>query len=839
MLSFNLQNFINKFAMPKPMTYRERYDWHTFEDVVSGSCESWNNLVKDVPTAISTLNYIAQDRQNRLDRLSQRYKVSVEEVNKIQQAYIGIDKEYGIYYASVGPYMASITDWRNFYLLKRNLNSGSIPETIEAVKLMPQNEKDEILYSSGNSEFKIIDVANRIEKDLKNNFAIFSKRFCFAEATQVLMAAKNYLVNKMPEYYGLLDLSDLQFELTKYAGMYDEEEVSEKAEEVSLENIKLPAKGRPSKVFLEIYNDLTPNSPALQKIDQDEPIMGSNSRVNINTKGLKKILEFTLKCKQSDVKKEILSILINNPKIINGKDLLEYIEQSANLPPIVSSMKNTGLLMDDGMTKIINSMKSEMNLRQMDNKELLSHYSVIETNPEIQNITDEIYRDALQKVTDRTNKEMSANYTPEQIESALEGNRNLMQAIYGHIRQGQEEHIENNGIASSSLMILPKYSKGIQDLYYRVGQQIPDALQARISQVQVALVKQDIMALKVNNKASDLSNITQMLNESRNRTLLEQGKKAKGKFTSNDVNFWLKQIEEERLQISQEEGRKISDIELLKKYKQEFDTIKNAYSTGNYDGMSNSHMAERAFRERIFGTPGEKDGIPGENRLDADTRAPVTYKGIEDLLPIKTEKFTASQLTEKRQSTGKVTELQEKIEEEIKNIPISNEKTEKKKSKKQLEREERKKEEQKLEENVLDSTKENFPITDDIGSESVENVPVENVPVEDSPVEDFPVEDITQVVPESEKQEVTPINPTQQNPLVPSIQSVPPIMENSEQTDSEKTEEEKRKKKMQEEADNILASSMKNLIKIAKDLENEGKDIESEEIHKVIRKYLN
>lgn len=104
----------------------------------------------------------------------------------------------------------------------------------------------------------------------KGKFAFFTRRFQTANETDITTSAIDILDKKLKQYSDLLDLSDFSLKLKKATD-------------------QMTAGGYQT-FDEETINSLDPNSPEGRRLYEEKPILGSNSQINLNAKGLTKLL---------------------------------------------------------------------------------------------------------------------------------------------------------------------------------------------------------------------------------------------------------------------------------------------------------------------------------------------------------------------------------------------------------------------------------------------------------------------------------------------------------------------------------------------------------------------
>lgn len=106
----------------------------------------------------------------------------------------------------------------------------------------------------------------------KGKFAFFTRRFQTANEEDITNSAMDILGKKLKQYSDYLDLSDFSLKLKKATeGM---------------------TKGGYQTFEEESFDSLDPNSPEGRQLYSEKPILGSNSQINLNAKGLTKLMNY-------------------------------------------------------------------------------------------------------------------------------------------------------------------------------------------------------------------------------------------------------------------------------------------------------------------------------------------------------------------------------------------------------------------------------------------------------------------------------------------------------------------------------------------------------------------
>jgi hypothetical protein len=231
LLQFRLNEFLRKEAFSQPQRLRENYEWWDYEEV-SASDPSWSEWASVDPSLNEALSVATQQRQKHIQKLERIYGLGPGEVNKIYKTYLGYHPRYGAYVCWIGPYL---------------------------------------IDDKYTSQFAKEDTVDTFRRSVDTfGFFIRKKRKTTQEEmlNSVLMQAKKY----MEKYNVEIDASDLQLIVKTPAGQYDPSR-----------------RGQPQNV-VEVITRLDAGNPEADDLYARAPIVGDNSEIKLNAKGLEKII---------------------------------------------------------------------------------------------------------------------------------------------------------------------------------------------------------------------------------------------------------------------------------------------------------------------------------------------------------------------------------------------------------------------------------------------------------------------------------------------------------------------------------------------------------------------
>lgn len=228
---FNLTKFL-KEAMGAPnVRYRSarggEYMWYDLEEVKAGENPAWLRHKAKNPSLETVETEIISFEKDMMATFRARYGLPVDEIRKFFKVWIAYNPNYGAYLCSVGPY---------------RYNGGAKDATKAA-------------------QLKGIDESNR--------FSFFTKRYQFADENTINEAYEKYVEEKLSLFSDVLDITDFDFDLKSANGFKENGDIQW---------------GTTS-----INTDAT--SPEMEFLRTRKVFMGSDSQMNINEKGLSKVIK--------------------------------------------------------------------------------------------------------------------------------------------------------------------------------------------------------------------------------------------------------------------------------------------------------------------------------------------------------------------------------------------------------------------------------------------------------------------------------------------------------------------------------------------------------------------
>lgn len=167
--------------------------------------------------------------------------------------------------------------------------------------------------------FSVANYARYVEKDMKNKFIFTKQRYQEKSAEELENAAKRYLISNMPQFLGILDQGDLRFMVTGTKPTSDvlptalttftkEEARAEVTMNVEDED-EGEQEGGDTDQTPEWYRDFDFNDP---RVKAQKQVAGDGVIIKINSRGIKKILETILMCTPSESRKQLLEFMLLN-----------------------------------------------------------------------------------------------------------------------------------------------------------------------------------------------------------------------------------------------------------------------------------------------------------------------------------------------------------------------------------------------------------------------------------------------------------------------------------------------------------------------------------------------
>lgn len=753
-MKFNLSQFRKEAMGAIWQRNRLAMKWSLLEDAIKGNAialggqgeeaVTWAQLVSENESIGGLLNEALSEKAKKIALFTDRYAASREQIRKLNLFYVAYHPLYGAYFMSVGPYCTPPRYWDKVkdYALEKGHDRITDEDIEEA-------------YNSQDPELKA--AGTFVKADMKNQFSFFKKRYAIGDEATITRAITKFINKRVKEYAGLAQLSGAKIELTP--------------DDITLRTkILKPDKeegGVNLKKLTKLVSGLSPKNPELIKLYEQKPVLGTDSNIVLNSRGLAKIME--------------AASVAGNWKDIFDKS----IEATAKaMGQDFETTKNMALA-DMEMLKLI--LKNAAKMRQ-------------------------------------------------------------------------ELKLSGDPRAATMSEIPDKATIEFMMKDARVGQQQMQALSITDTIINLALLKTQILQTVAETKSNDPVVIANAIKDKRAKKT--KGLKAQGEVTPEFIEAFLERIKVERA-IRDEKGhwtkKKKSFNQLYEESKETYEFLVNAKKSKVDEGFPTLKKCIEVASMHFYSPDESDEGGVREvaTTLDYATKAKMDFLKMPppDLFNwnsknnYSSETLTAMRLEAERQ--GKLTQggteaqqiadskimspamLKKEILADVEPVEEIDE-VQKEVEKQQIEQEpvlpndggvvvEDPAEKETLEPEVLPAEaqpevqEQDFPIVD-IPAETEEG----KVPKAPEAGQDFPVEEVN-----PQQGIVAPVAPAN-----PAGQGVVP-----------KKEQKKRKIPVKNEinpvapVENPVASSLISLIKIARELDKNGKYAASEDIHKVLRKY--
>lgn len=252
--------------------YRQQTKWCKLEDAVRGNAvaleggETWDDVKKRVPSLDGILNEALNAKAVKIAVFTERYAATREQIKQMNMFFVSYHPLYGAYFMSLGPYVAPPKYWDTMkkYAIEKGHDRVSDQDVEEAI-----TSRDPSLARA----------AAIVKADLKNQFSFFTRRFALGSQDEVIKSANLYIKNKIEEFSNIASLSGAKIDLTLSDLMLKAK--STKAEKEG---------GVYLKKLTRLFDNIDPKSPEGEKLYSEEPVLGSDSQIEINERGIAKIM---------------------------------------------------------------------------------------------------------------------------------------------------------------------------------------------------------------------------------------------------------------------------------------------------------------------------------------------------------------------------------------------------------------------------------------------------------------------------------------------------------------------------------------------------------------------
>ncbi len=871
------------------------------QDIIAGKVAKWNDVISKNQTYNRALTKIVDRAEAIRAKLARRYGLSSEEVDQVYHPMVGYYEEYGIYAYSLGPYF---TEDQKIYTFiewaKKNGFNGKtdIQEAIDVglrinnpiatndkdskTKVYDTSVKDGTVPDDTLIEMKpgsVANFANYVNKDRKNRFIPTKQRFQETSEDELNNTVLRYIISNLPEFLGIITEEDLKMmiggskkakdipkEFKKFTAeeamaMKDEDIADLEAgddEEPDLEVDEIPgAEGVEGQEIEDVpaagvpdwFQEKSLNDPALRQTRQ---VAGEGVSIQLNTGGIKKILEAILSGTSSPIRQQVMKFMVANQVPVNVNE-----KGKVDIKALYTKLMSTEDLGDDlnilrdmrlkekkfredykakkqkgGQTDIIKKglklivseigevmKKDNLTLEQVLAQEQEKEAKAVQGQGEAIRVREDMINMAMTKLS----QEEGGKATFDEIKAGYQSNdKKILGRIYEQVRMIQSQMIADGDPRVAFMKPIAKIGK-LKRLKMPIGAQrfetlrTPPVVEKQLAtKASLYRVMNDMLKANPNNPniIRDPVALTNALNKSRAGL-----RKVKEFLVERDVPYWLKILDDdirkaEASGVTKTMGDLLADAD--KEYRDAEMERRNPMGTASIHECF-AHM-------NMYLQGGDEDMI------DAETGGLLSYNPDVNILPIP-ENFpnwvTPTMTARREEAEKKQAPIVDIDQEQLALI-------------------------QPDDEGIAEEVRALAVPVDDLDQAGAPEAPAGPLGPEEilAPEVEQPAEPVAEG-------EIPPVD-LEQKPEAPDfpIMEVPPQggQGGMEQAPAPvpapvalKPKRRVRKQIVPEPEDGpniastnskiVLAKTLSNLKVIAKELRNEGKTVEAEEVNQMIRKY--
>ena len=215
MVIFNLKkDYLDKVAMAKiydqPLIW-----WYNLTDILDGRAQEWNEFAKDNPYANNVLGIIQQGYWSKIKYYMAKYGMPLEEATKAYGILIGYRPNDGIHMTAIGPYKISDNERKEALrwagetgLISNTAHEVPNPQTLldKVNELLPAkikveganevegaNDPEEMTTTMYGNKTKKRDLLLRYRCELLNKFNFFNQKYGHLNKDQVKASYERYV----------------------------------------------------------------------------------------------------------------------------------------------------------------------------------------------------------------------------------------------------------------------------------------------------------------------------------------------------------------------------------------------------------------------------------------------------------------------------------------------------------------------------------------------------------------------------------------------------------------------------------------------------------------------
>ena len=772
---FNMRQL--REALAKPRVYMGALEWISIEEAEAGTNEMWNNLLDKSKSYLNALVFCKEERFDYMKKFMVRYGLTAKEASYLVHGFLGYNPEIsaGVYAILIGPYYTNDAKKDSFVQYYKNYCAQRA------------NERGEEFTFTGVSTILVNEIL--ADPNVPKKMKTYALRWQQDNDNIFAFYSRRFQERDF-EKVKELAADFMASNLKQFLGIIDESDLQVKC------NVPTGEKHENGSYAYEtvIVDGIDPTNPG----PLHGEIPGKGDRISLSLKGSWKILQSIASQEYRRVPMAFAQVMSSNPGIKDAGNLQTFLSESISavsapppvhdettypevpgIPDIIVKMYVDGPLQKPSVIEYwFTRVKQE--IQQAGNaQEYLTQQEHIIQNSSWSDVIDEVLQDqATQHASGRADRQKIQEALPELELELIMSNKTYYGKFLAAVQKKQQELIDAGD--TRALFMQPIDEKWLKPdekntSAHFAGQLFWDSLNPRPINESMANLKVEILREIVESGTDDVETITKALNEKGVRVQLCTGKKIAPSFSPSAIQWWIEKFPSE-MTVSDANGKIIVQLT----YEQLLDIATRDYAL---------------IREyKKYGVGCGAGSLQGAIDVASIYYAGTLYDDTRDIDPLTRARFDFSNIAP------------------IITLPQGNPDV----SSVQLR-------------NLRDTSTERVaPDTDlsglteaeiekQIGPEvQPENAVIQPNEVVETPEQDFDITQLPQETEETGKPEEQQVSDNQEEPEKPQI-ALEDIMFGG--TD--------------------FNSTLRRMIKMAKDLDDDNKFSQAEEIHKIIRKYAN
>jgi hypothetical protein len=811
-MKFNLNTYLGmvKEAMAgKARRYRDHTDYTPLDNAIKGDSiavrygdesQTWAQLCEEIPSVQGVLNEALDFREEKRLKFIQRYGDGVEDIDSYFQVFVGFNPMYGMYVLSAGPYTATTAAWRNMLKYARAKGFQEITDESLAMAENDPNILSALEPTKEKNPETVMNMAKQVKADRLNRFASFVQKFARVNPEQIEGAAKKYYKKLTSGITKLMPLSNINDDF------FDKSDLQI---DVKVANGKIRGKeGGQLARASENYGSVDPNTPQGQQLYSTEegqesliggksPVLGKGSELTLNAKGVNKIMSIAKKTGDFEgafnlVKQEAMRMYGITEDQLEAH-MNSNLDFWAVMNKILKGFQKQQVYKDDPS---FNLMRSVMDWSFHANNRIL------------------VGSQGFEALRTKESQVHLAEFTTEVLETYLELGKTPTFKKHNNKQKAQEVASAMQAKRDND----PRYAKGKAQ-----GTINPEVIANIIERL-----KREKNIIGKKGFVVGTKNYAMLLEEARNYE--KQIKESRGTKSAEGFSDFesckratdIYMSDPRTTALDEATGAEVVDsgetFDAATKMVNVVDPLTKAKLYVPKTSIFKSSPVNVTVAMLSEKRQGKLAGVTDDQFIATDEKAEVQkLSPLEIREKLRTHENELVTVEQQEQVADTLAEQEPETDEDFADTP---EKTEIN--------------EQGVEVPVEQG--EEFPV-EEVGGEVAENAQAP----EDFPIEEVPAQGVEQQVGQVQPQ--PQVEPVQQAPLAQPEQ-VQPVQEEvaneaplGQQNPVPAVPKKQKRKKAITPVNNLVANTLSSLIKIAKELDDKGKCVASEEIHRIIRKY--